>query len=682
MNTASTFELRTLPQAPPAKPKPAPARDWTTLQIVFGCLLPAATILIEWTTGMCAESFFDPLPDWRFHLLAWCVPLANLLGLLKVNSPAFGLLNGAAILASIAYAAMFNVLLLPAAFAIPIGIGLLPWSTVFAAWVAIFQRIRLAGARPGPLGGLAFGLAVLAVTGGPLALTQYWLDRAARSEGPERERAIHALRQYGDEGLLRRACDRNGEWTPFFGPRPYMGEVRRIYYEATGKSYLEGPGPRDRWNSNRDWEWDEDLGGARTGRRLKGLRMSSSQFDVKTHRDSGTQYVEWTIEFSNATTQPKEARATMSLPEQGVVSRVTLWVNGEPQEAAFGTRSQTRAAYQSVVAARRDPLLVETAGPGRIRMQCFPVPAEGSMKIRLGITSPANGQLPELLDRNFALVSGSQPPVLTTAPPMAAWTPDPFDSRFAIVHRPLPEARAKNAVLVVDGSASMAPFARRIARPVGIPVIRTGEFRGGTDNVVALRKAHEQLAGVGGGTIVWLHGPQPVELTSAEGLRPLWERNPAGIKLYAAQLVPGPNVVLEKLDGIAAIESARTTAEAWPSLLDARTIIVRERTPVSKLDAELARKPAAPVDVARLWAFDEIRRLYREYRKQAAELAASYRLVTPVSGAVVLENSAQYKAFGLNPDKGLSPVPEPATWILFGTALVLLCVLRRRIRTS
>jgi hypothetical protein len=101
------------------------------------------------------------------------------------------------------------------------------------------------------------------------------------------------------------------------------------------------------------------------------------------------------------------------LPPGGVVSRLTLCINGEEREAAFGGRSQVREAYQKVaVQQRRDPVLVTIAGPDRVLMQCFPVPPDGGlMKVRIGITSPLqlvdreNGlhAWPQFLERNFSL---------------------------------------------------------------------------------------------------------------------------------------------------------------------------------------------------------------------------------------------------------------------------------------
>jgi len=80
------------------------------------------------------------------------------------------------------------------------------------------------------------------------------------------------------------------------------------------------------------------------------------------------------------------------LPPGGVVSRLTLWVNGSPQEAAFSGAAKVAEAYKAVaVAQRRDPVLARWVGPDRVLVQCFPVPVNGDMKIRLGITAPLDG---------------------------------------------------------------------------------------------------------------------------------------------------------------------------------------------------------------------------------------------------------------------------------------------------
>jgi len=68
--------------------------------------------------------------------------------------------------------------------------------------------------------------------------------------------------------------------------------------------------------------------------------------------------------------------------------------------------------------------------------------------------------------------------------------------------------------------------------------------------------------------------------------------------------------------------------------------------------------------------------------ERAREMSVRARLVTPVSGAVVLERAEQYAAHGLDPgaDPGAIPaIPEPEEWaLLLLLLLVLGWVLRRK----
>jgi hypothetical protein len=76
----------------------------------------------------------------------------------------------------------------------------------------------------------------------------------------------------------------------------------------------------------------------------------------------------------------------------------------------------------------------------------------------------------------------------------------------------------------------------------------------------------------------------------------------------------------------------------------------------------------APDHVAKLWALGEVRRMCASDAPgslaKAARFATAHHLVTPVSGAVVLESKEQYDAAGLKPvdDATASNVtPEPAS---------------------
>ena len=74
--------------------------------------------------------------------------------------------------------------------------------------------------------------------------------------------------------------------------------------------------------------------------------------------------------------------------------------------------------------------------------------------------------------------------------------------------------------------------------------------------------------------------------------------------------------------------------------------------------------------IARLWARDRVVELMRaeaaRNRAAAVTLAADYRLVTPVSGAVVLETQQQYDESRLSPvpQATVPTMPEPQEWAL------------------
>jgi hypothetical protein len=82
--------------------------------------------------------------------------------------------------------------------------------------------------------------------------------------------------------------------------------------------------------------------------------------------------------------------------------------------------------------------------------------------------------------------------------------------------------------------------------------------------------------------------------------------------------------------------------------------------------------------LTRLWASDEVAKLLASPgaapREEAVDVAQRYQLVTPVSGAIVLENRQQYREAGLEPvAPGTVPtIPEPETWALIAAALAVL----------
>jgi hypothetical protein len=424
----------------PLTPKPKPLR---LALLVFGVALPLITLGIELATHMCAGAFFDPIPTWWHVLLVAFVPLTNFLvwratrdsGQRHRNLLAW--LNAFVLGITLFYALIFLPLIPPAVPAVIfLGWGLLPMSPLFAfaAAARLRRHLRCLDGNDRALSGLWLGIAlafaVVALIQLPTSLTQIGLLMATSDSPDERSRGLRWLRSFGNGQALLRACYGRARWAQNLDLISWLftdghsvsdADARNIYYRVTGRAFNTVPAPqiytaRGRWNVlEEEFTWDNDQGGDSVAGRVKGLSLASSRQDGFIDADAALAYLEWTLEFKNISTLQREARAQILLPPGGVVSRLTLWINGEEREAAFGGRSQVREAYRNVVTQRRDPVLVTTCGPDRVLVQVFPVqPNGGLMKARIGITTPliltqageAALPWPCFLERNFTIPDG------------------------------------------------------------------------------------------------------------------------------------------------------------------------------------------------------------------------------------------------------------------------------------
>src|SRR5215475_4955634 len=433
IKTASvTFE-------PVAEQKPSPPSGWL---LVFGVFFPAAVIAIELVMKLCAQSLFDPMPTYGHVAVVTFVPACNYLIWAALeyerrwSARWLAFANGAAIAIASLYALLFLPLLPIAIIAVVAGIGFLPLAPLTAFLSALSLRKGLARrqrdrslTRP-LVGGLLAGLAVVVALDVPPAATRVGIQMAASSEPSERERGLALLRAIGDDDLLLRLCyGTAGRPTGLLSafvmltsnnwigsrsqPAASPAQAREIYYRLHGVAFNAKPAPFSDASRFADTQFDEDHGGAQVGGRIQGFNLASSRIDGSISGDDLVAYLEWTIEFKNTSQTDREARLQLALPPGGVVSRATLWVNGEEREAAYGGRAEVRAAYQQVaVQQRRDPLLVTTKGADRVLAQAFPVPRNGgTIKFKLGISAPLeitqSGQarltLPALVDRNFSI---------------------------------------------------------------------------------------------------------------------------------------------------------------------------------------------------------------------------------------------------------------------------------------
>ncbi len=776
----------------------------------FGVVLPLLVVVLEFSTHMCAAEFFDPIPTIPHLLAVAFVPLANLLvwifarGGVGPSIKVLGVANGIAIGVSLYYSLLFVPLLPLAMLAVIWGIGFLPMAPLFSFLAAVRGRKYIRTRDPGETGsrvpgnkwGLIAALLVIIVLDLPVTATRVAMKWASSPTHETSMRGIRLLRAIGDEEVILRSCyRRTGLATDLVSLGVFRGnpiaprDARKLYYRVTGNPYNSVPPPQEFIKAMRpfgEWNPDMGLGGNQVAGRVRGLFLESSRLDGSVDADAALAYMEWTMVFRNDSSLMREARAQIVLPPGGVVSRLTLWIEGEEREAAFAARGKVRKAYSKVVRKRRDPVLVTTTGPDRVLLQCFPVlPGGETMKVRLGISIPlaipnkkrSFLRLPHFTERNFSMAAATKHSVWiesrnlltskhkslrqerpsfsvfairgmpadselsdpgcsieTARPPdvVVSWALDKTVESGALVTQTLEEkpiTAPTRVVLVVDGSQPMSMHRDEIlgalkTLPDGIelalilasdqPVevlkptrarddevldkvtksLSRKSFQGGCDNVPALTRAWFMAAERAHSAIVWVHGPQPLEVSTIHALRQCWERRPGNPLLNEVTAIPGPNRILEKLEGINSVRSVARFGKLQTDLerLFSRwrpnsTRIVPNREANHGTEKDLPEHAHKTSDhLVRLWAHERVlgltdSRNQADFQK-AVQIAAQYRLVTPVTGAVVLETQQQYSNAGLTPaTPGEVPtVPEPETWALIAVALlsILFAVHRRR----
>lgn len=774
-----------------------------------GVIMPVISITVESTTHICAEMFFDPIPTpWHVALVIFA-PLAQLHVWFVVRRGAItrpvltGLVNAMAIGVSLFFTIIYIPILPLAAMTLLIIIGILPLAPLLSLVASMVMRVQLKHVSSATAqktfalknAGLFAGFGISALLIGaielPGALTRYGLGMAGSADPVTMSKGIQFLRTFGSRDHLLRACySRTGLATELFGffwvfEDPVSpGDAQKIFYRVTGETFNTSAPPR-RTNGRLDpadeFDFDRDLGGIQVGGTLKGLSLSSSKLDGSVDSNGGVGYMQWTLLFLNESVVQREARAEIQLPPGAVVSRLTLWVNGEEREAAFAGKGKVRQAYESVVRQRRDPVLVTTAGRDRILVQCFPVPPDrGEMKIRLGITVPLVLEdtnsvrllLPHFVNRNFRIpndlthstwieskspmnsansvlkpaqfasgtfalgggipdyqLSDPQTSIRLTRANVTSWTKDSFETGNYIVEQSVVErvpSHLYRIVLVVDTSAPMKSWAADIREALrSIPpqldvqlvlanadgvqnvtasgldgissAVSSARFGGGADNTPALLKAWDFAAEKpGNNAIVWIHSPQLMQLHSVGELKQRWERRPYGPLLYSFPVTSGSDEIEKQLDGINEVKSVPRISyiredlqQLFARLTGQAQTVEFVRTSKKVLEYPNLHEAIQTSDhLARLWANDEVTRILNardeSLHDEAVMLASRYQLVTPVTGAVVLETAQQYSASGLTPvDPGTVPtIPEPEIVVLLIVAAIFLSwVAWRKYRT-
>ena len=743
-------------------------------QTILGVVFPILAASIELTTGICRNTFFDPLPNIWSCLVFALIPIGNAMVLYGLAHPTekslsrLMLANGISIGVSAYFSLTFVTLLPVSMLASLIGIGLCGLTPFFALVCACRLRTRLLAMRGkyeissperlGSLGGIA-GFLLLLPIGLSALTTDVALNWIENGNVEFREKGIHWLENYGSKSVLAHlaAGRRLGYYTWGSSYGLFDDWNRRssvtpeLLYRLTGRSFPQLDQPT--WRSGRPL-WNPFKIYTPTPRRgTEGLSLSESVIDGWADGDGVVGYLEWTMVVRNDGPRTQEAVSTIQLPKGATVSRVTLWVNGEEREAAFAAKAKVTEAYQRVVRRKRDPILITTDGLDRIQVRCFPVLPRDHMRFRIGISLPLELEsptravlpLPFFVDRNFSLpdktrhhlwiesrgtldlpgknvaasltregknrlevrISGSELPNIASAIKVSrqdistvwnAWDENELPvvgtlKNTVTGHQP--------AVVVLDGSWAMrsrwdevlgllenASHVRQVfladkdvqefefdtpeSRTRTLQFLRQFKPNRGRDNVTALRAAWSTASRTADSRIIWIHAPQPYALSTIATLwRPFNRSDAPG--LIDAPMMVGPNVVVDELPQLKNVHSVpligNDSSNFWKRVAQIDTLpfeLAQGSPPVHAYQASR--------HLTRIWALQHIHQQLDKGREwdDLVPIAEHYRIVSPVSGAVVLETNAQYRQAGLQaPKNNLPQTATPATLLLL-VGLVLL----------
>ncbi|MDR3255437.1 MAG: hypothetical protein LBT31_07695 [Synergistaceae bacterium] len=810
------------PPAIPVQAPPVPFPRISDVLYVVVAIVAAVAVLTEELSHICAETFGDPIPTWLHFASLVSVPFILLItiakmrrGISRFSLPPLTFLNGYLVAVGFWYTLMF-LPLMPFAFlsTFLMGLGLLPLApllTFVAALLQNFQLYRCGQAvykRPGHWRFWFAGLALAVLLLGGAQFRQFVTDHYARlavGGDPEtRASGLKMLKRLHLEGAVLEYCYSENHqrlWgelpftrqhLPYLAPSGYQ----TLYYRMTGTDYRDVQkteyrrGNRQRVRNAEDAE----VGGDAVASSSRLLSLKSAAMDISfagspSGLDAGPSlaYAELTLEFLNRDSSAKEARCQIIMPPGGVVSRLTLWINGEEREAAFGRRGAVREAYSQVaVVQSRDPALLTTAGPDRVLLQCFPVNPDVPMRVKVGFTLPLipdDGRMallmPYIAERNFAFepgqrvalwaeseaplqtdveellnevvpsrsngagdlgyiyaVRGDMPPENLASVRIFAPSPTPETTIYraelsgVTAYSSLSEARPlerRLVALVIDTSAQCAelfspddfdwitvleelpdnvrialfaggiscpPMNREEAKRRWPEILRGVNFAGADDQADSLAGAWDLCASEQNSVVLWLHGKLPVEISDMTGLNQRMLRRPSSDgysspRLLSMQLLPGPNRIEEKLTGLLRLplfygqplerRLSRVLSMSLHPTMNDRELAFSLQRPTSGADAEtLSGSP----HIARLAFAAEIATKHREQQvslpEEDIETAIKLRLVTPITGAVVLENERQYAEHDLDPSvevEKVPTIPEPEEIALFAVALALLLLL-------
>ncbi len=101
----------------------------------------------------------------------------------------------------------------------------------------------------------------------------------------------------------------------------------------------------------------------------------------------GTATTELEQVFRNTGPVEREEVFLLPLPDDTVVSDLSMTVDGKIVKGEILDRGEARGVYESIVRSRRDPALLEWVGRSCVRLSAFPVPPNGEARVKVRYAS-------------------------------------------------------------------------------------------------------------------------------------------------------------------------------------------------------------------------------------------------------------------------------------------------------
>lgn len=98
----------------------------------------------------------------------------------------------------------------------------------------------------------------------------------------------------------------------------------------------------------------------------------------------------------------QEAIYTFHLPEGGVVTSLSLWINGREEKGILTTKAKAENAYKTIVGVEvRDPSVVHWQEGNTVSVRVFPCTPDENRRFKIGVTAPLRKEGEKLVYQNI-----------------------------------------------------------------------------------------------------------------------------------------------------------------------------------------------------------------------------------------------------------------------------------------